>query len=760
MKSIYLFFWIATCFLSASAGERTIRVGVLAYRGRVKCHSRWQQTITYLSKSVKGHNFILVPLEFDAVDQAVKKKEIDFILVNSSMYISISRRHKVSRIVTLENLFDDRAYNVFGGVIFARKDNTRIKSIKDLANTKFMAVKDSSFGGWQMAWLAMKEKNFDPNTQLGALTFGGTHDAVVMAVKAGKVDAGTVRTDILEKMANEGKIKLEEFQVINKMDYPADRFPFLCSTNLYPEWPFSKLTHVAPELSKGVAIALMRMPRNSSAAQAAGIAGWSPPLNYHAVELCLQKLRVGPFADYGKVTLRNLWRDHHKLMIFLFLAVVLIIIYTLYIIHINKKLKYTALARKKELAERQRAEREMRQIFNTSGDGMRVLRNDKTILQVNEQYLLMMGYSRDELEGHSCIGFCEDIHDCDTEECVLNKVMHSERVENDIKLKRKDGSTIPTIMTAVPYYNTESEIIGTIQIFKDISDRLKAEEASALKAEQRGKIEMASSVLHDIGNAVTGMGAVATGYMGETEWPENESLEMLKKMFASQADAIDQAMGDGKSGKLQIFIEKLRQSLGVRKNDLDETFVKISRSVSHISDVLALQRMYASPKESRPASANIIELIKDAVAMLSASIHKRGISLKYHLPQGLPDIKLDKTRVLQVLINVFKNACESFDVVEKDIARVIDIKIIYASDNINISIKDNASGFVAEGSEHFFDNGYSSKMRGSGIGLYQCRSIIESHGGSIDIQSKGPGLGAVVNICFPVHDAGSKDSHL
>ena len=92
------------------------------------------------------------------------------------------------------------------------------------------------------------------------------------AVQNGEVDAGTVRTDTLERMAAAGDISLDEFKIINRQDHSG--FPFVASTSLYPEWPFAKLSSTPEEISNKVAQALLALPADSKAAQNAKIVGW------------------------------------------------------------------------------------------------------------------------------------------------------------------------------------------------------------------------------------------------------------------------------------------------------------------------------------------------------------------------------------------------------------------------------------------------------------------------------------------------------
>ncbi len=125
-----------------------------------------------------------------------------------------------------------------------------------------MAVAENSFGGWQVSWRYLKERGVDPHRDFKKLVFGGQHEAVVAAVINGDVDAGSVRTDTLEKMVTEYKINLHDIAVLDPQ--PQDsQFPILRTTQLYPEWPLAKAQHTSPELAKKVALAIMQLPDNS-----------------------------------------------------------------------------------------------------------------------------------------------------------------------------------------------------------------------------------------------------------------------------------------------------------------------------------------------------------------------------------------------------------------------------------------------------------------------------------------------------------------
>ena len=197
------------------SNDTPIKIGVLAKRGAELCMEMWGPTAKYLTSEIPENSFEIVPLNFEQVVRAVERVEVDFVFVNSSFYVEMGARYGVNRIATLKNIRSSGAYTIFGGVIFCQADRTDIQNLSDLKGKSFMAVKETSFGGWQMAWRELKAKGIDPHRDFTSLCFGGTHDAVVYAVRDGKVDAGTVRTDTLERMSIEGKIDLKTFHILN-----------------------------------------------------------------------------------------------------------------------------------------------------------------------------------------------------------------------------------------------------------------------------------------------------------------------------------------------------------------------------------------------------------------------------------------------------------------------------------------------------------------------------------------------------------------
>lgn len=289
--------------LRTNSEKRQIRVGVMAVRGIEQTRQKWQPTIDYLSTNIPGYNFQLVPLKFDNIEELIVNEQVDFVLPNPGMYVELEWTYGVRRIATLQNLRLGKPYTQFGAVIFRHRDRNDIQELKDLKGKKFMAVSEIAFGGWQMACETLEKAGINAHRHFKELKFGGSHDAVVYAVLYGSVDAGTVRTDTLERMAQEGKIELEDFVILNSQEQHGGEFPFALSTQLYPEWPFAMMPNTDSELAEKVAVTLIEMPSSAQAATLGKYQGWTIPANYQSVHDTLRHLKVRPYEDWGKISL-------------------------------------------------------------------------------------------------------------------------------------------------------------------------------------------------------------------------------------------------------------------------------------------------------------------------------------------------------------------------------------------------------------------------------------------------------------------------
>ncbi len=269
---------------------KTWKIGVLAKRGAKKAMEQWIPMSLYLTENIPGEEFVIQPLSFEEVRTSTEAGSIDFLLTNSSYYVELNKKYGAQAIVTMVNSTQGKGMKQFGGVLLVKADSP-INTFADIKGKKFAAVNPSSFGGYQMAAALLKENGIDCGQDFSEVMFMKTHDAVAMSVLSGKADIGTVRTDTLERMEKEGKLKVSDFKIINPQ---TDDFPFVRSTILYPEWLLAKIKATPDDIAAKVKQTLMDMPQDSDAAKAGKIIGWIDALDYAPVLKCLEAIGINP----------------------------------------------------------------------------------------------------------------------------------------------------------------------------------------------------------------------------------------------------------------------------------------------------------------------------------------------------------------------------------------------------------------------------------------------------------------------------------
>lgn len=302
-----------------------VRVAVRANNGAGVAQARWGETMDYLSQSIPGKRFVMVPFEHNtALIQAVSRDEFDFVLTNPSAFVELKIRYGVKPLATLINKRQGKGYMQFGSVIFTRADRDDINSFEDLKGKVFIGADEIGFGGWRVAWRELLENNIDPFKDFKEVRFaGGIQNVVVNAVRDGKADAGSVRTDMLERLAAKGMINLSDFKVLGSKNIRD--FPFLLSTPLYPEWSFSQTKTTPNLLAAQVLHALREISPDLMASRKGKYVGWVKSLDYSPVQELMEELNVGPFHITSHDALAIVWREYKYYVLAFVLGLIILV---------------------------------------------------------------------------------------------------------------------------------------------------------------------------------------------------------------------------------------------------------------------------------------------------------------------------------------------------------------------------------------------------------------------------------------------------
>ena len=267
------------------------------------------------------------------------------------------------------------------------------------------------------------------------------------------------------------------------------------------------------------------------------------------------------------------------------------------------------------------------------------------------------------------------------------------------------------------------------------------------KAVEQGKSELAADILHDIGNAVVGLGAHITRIRRGLDNTKDNLLTGLADFLQTQEAQIATSIGEAKAAAATTMARSLADNHQELHAAIRESVNGQLAILAHIQEILNIQRQYVAGKETGARlQVNLRGVIMDSLSMLTATVAKRGIQLHSTLTEEPTLLRGDRTRLMQVVMNLLKNSIEAIDLAAE--TKTITVSLERTATELELTITDSGCGFDLDTAGKLFGRGFTTKPTGTGLGLSNCREIIESHKGTITIASAGLGKGASTLIKF------------
>ncbi len=306
----------------------------------------------------------------------------------------------------------------------------------------------------------------------------------------------------------------------------------------------------------------------------------------------------------------------------------------------------------------------------------------------------------------------------------------------------------------MPLRDKDGEIIGTFGISKDIS-AIKEAEARLDEVHRRlletsrmaGMAEVATSVLHNVGNVLN---SVNVSCSVVTDRMQNSKVVNLSRAVALIDEHGQDLAGffsvDPKGKQLPAYLKGVAAHLATEQEEILCELSSLSHNIDHIKEIVAMQQSYSKVsgvREFMPA----VELVEDALRMNGAAFERHQVKvIREYAP--VPPVMAEKHKVLQILINLLRNAkyaCDDSRNAEKQVT----LRIEPAGGRVKISIIDNGVGIPAENLTRIFEHGFTTRKEGHGFGLHSGALAAKDLGGALGVTSDGPGRGACFTLELP-----------
>ncbi len=230
--------------------------------------------------------------------------------------------------------------------------------------------------------------------------------------------------------------------------------------------------------------------------------------------------------------------------------------------------------------------------------------------------------------------------------------------------------------------------------------------------------------------------------------------ESQRNIYRAEKLAFIGRLSSGVAHEINNSVNGIQSCLYAISNDpknheqTEEYMQLISEGLQHIETIVKKLLEYSRKNSPSMASVNISEVVDNVLKLCSYKLQSQGISITFEPDPGLPEIKADKHLIREVIMNLLIN---SMDAVPE--GGCICIKAAKMNrKNIYLSVEDNGSGVAPEHTEVIFEPFFTTKDtgQGTGLGLSVVQGIVESHDGTITLDSK-PGIRTVFTITLPIN---------
>ena len=263
--------------------------------------------------------------------------------------------------------------------------------------------------------------------------------------------------------------------------------------------------------------------------------------------------------------------------------------------------------------------------------------------------------------------------------------------------------------------------------------------------------QIATNALHNVGNVLTSVNVSAHLLTETIRASRAERLQDLARLLQGDDGELGKLLQTDEKGRLlPAYVRELSAAVRGEQKLLLAELERLGASVEHVKNVVTMQQSYTGVTGALQ-TCRISDVLEDALRMDEEALARDQIVVKrnWQVPEPLA---IDKTRVMQILVNLFENARQAMR--EQAGERRMTVDVRKESGSLQVSVADNGCGIQGEHLAKMFSHGFTTKSGGHGFGLHSCAAAAKEMGGSLTVHSDGPGRGATFTLALPLASRG------
>lgn len=410
-------------------------------------------------------------------------------------------------------------------------------------------------------------------------------------------------------------------------------------------------------------------------------------------------------------------------------------------------------------AELLRAERKYRDIFENVTEGIFQATPEGRYVAANPAMAQLLGYASAEELRTAVTEIGSQIYvDAKQHAAVLAAVADGgAAAASEAQWRRKDGTVIWITQTVrgardaagkLEYY--EGSVWDVTARKQAEADRQELQSRLISISRQAGISEVATGVLHNVGNALNSVNVSATLVSDRLRNSKMVGVVKVAEMLQAHREELGTFLTQDEKGKqIPEYLRRLGEHLTAEQQEVLDELRALSQGVEHVKQIVSMQQSYAKVAAVLE-EVEVAGLVEDAIRMNTEALARYQMELVREM-EPLPTALTDKHQVLQILINLISNARHAMREVKgekKLTVRVAPVKNDAA--RFMIQVRDTGIGIPAENLTRIFGHGFTTKPQGHGFGLHTSALTAKAMGGSLVVQSDGAGTGATFTLELPL----------
>ena len=320
--------------------------------------------------------------------------------------------------------------------------------------------------------------------------------------------------------------------------------------------------------------------------------------------------------------------------------------------------------------------------------------------------------------------------------------------------KKMDGEDFPaTVLLTRMELDGKAMLQATV---RDITEQKEREtQVERLNHElvdasrRAGMAEVATGVLHNVGNVLNSVNVSANLIAEKLNGSRVARVSSVAALLDEHSDHLmDFFVADARGNQLPGYLKMLGKHLEDEKVAVIKELDELHQNVEHVKEIINLQQAHSRASGVLEV-VRLDEVLDGAIKLNSASFLRHNVRLLREYEE-VPPLMVDKHRLLQILVNLIGNARDALKASTDDDKRLILRMGVEGESCATITVSDNGVGISPENMPRIFEHGFTTKPQGHGFGLHSSALAAKELGGSLEVDSDGPGSGASFRLELPL----------